>query len=91
MELGWATRSPSVLNSMLNANVTWKVQHCPKCSRFAVKSLDEFFGCLKCRELPQKQVSDCDSPEGGCVYCGQPLILLMDACLTCGNQPRHET
>lgn len=65
---------------------TWKVEHCPECSRLAVKSLDEFFGCLKCRELPKEQVNPCS--ERACVYCGQPLIILMEACLTCGNQPR---
>ncbi len=66
----------------------WKLELCPKCSGFAVKSLDEHFGCLKCRELPQDPANP--AVEGGCVYCGQPLIFLMDACLVCGNQPRPE-
>ncbi|MBW4542928.1 MAG: hypothetical protein KME25_00545 [Symplocastrum torsivum CPER-KK1] len=68
-------------------NVSWKVERCSKCHQFAVKSKDEFWGCLKCRELPKDQVNQ--SLHGGCVYCGQPLILLMEACLTCGNQPRQ--
>jgi len=68
--------------------VTWKVERCSKCRHFAVKSQDEFLGCLKCRDLSQHKVSH--SLERGCVFCGQPLILLMDACLTCGNQPRFE-
>lgn len=71
-------------------NVNWKVERCPKCHTFAVKSLDEFLGCLKCRELPPDQRDESDAPHGRCVYCGQALIYLMDACLMCGNQPKQE-
>jgi hypothetical protein len=65
-------------------NLQWKVALCPKCHCLSVESQDGVLGCLKCRES-QALASEC--PDGGCVYCGQPLILLMDACLSCGNQP----
>ncbi|HEY9729722.1 MAG TPA: hypothetical protein V6D50_25005 [Chroococcales cyanobacterium] len=85
LEFGWAASFTVCPKSMLD--ITWKVELCPKCRQIAVKSQDEFFGCLKCRKLPQDQMSQ--SPQRGCVYCGQPLIILMEACLTCGNQPIH--
>jgi hypothetical protein len=69
-------------------NVQWKIELCSECRSLAVKSRDGFLGCLKCRELFHESVSQ--YPNGGCVYCGQPLILLMEACLTCGNQPKQE-
>ncbi len=69
-------------------NLQWKIELCAECRSLAVKSQDDFLGCLKCRELPQESISH--YLNGGCVYCGEPLILLMEACLTCGNQPRHE-
>ncbi|HEY9849411.1 MAG TPA: hypothetical protein V6D28_08135 [Leptolyngbyaceae cyanobacterium] len=68
-------------------NLTWKVEHCPKCSSFAVKSIDGFWGCLKCRELAPDALSL--YLEGKCIYCRQPLIPLMEACLSCGNQPKY--
>ena len=68
-------------------NLQWKIEQCQKCRCIAVKSQDSFLECLKCGELSQESVSQ--YPNGGCVYCGQPLILLMEACLTCGNQPRQ--
>ncbi|MFB2977588.1 hypothetical protein ACE1CM_15500 [Microseira sp. BLCC-F43] len=34
--------------------------------------------------------TDDQSGERKCVYCRKPLILLMEACLDCGNQPRYE-
>ncbi|HEY9598886.1 MAG TPA: hypothetical protein V6D33_14570 [Cyanophyceae cyanobacterium] len=74
-----------MLKSKSVLDVTWKVERCPKCQEFAVKSQDEFFGCLKCLELLRHQPSD--SPQPCCVFCGQPLIILMDSCLSCGNQP----
>jgi hypothetical protein len=68
-------------------NLQWKIELCQKCRSVAVQSQDGLLGCVKCREMPQESVSQ--YPNGGCVYCGQPLILLMDACLDCGNQPRQ--
>lgn len=67
-------------------NLQWKIELCQKCHSVSVLSQDGFWGCLKCRELPKESLSDC--AFGACVYCGQPLIMLMEACLTCGNQPR---
>ena len=69
-------------------NVMWEVKHCAKCSSFAVMSVDKFWSCLKCRELPLDTDDQCG--ERKCVYCRKPLILLMEACLDCGNQPRYE-
>ncbi len=65
-------------------NLQWKVARCAKCSGLSVESQDGVLGCLKCRDS-QSLASEC--LNGGCVYCGQPLIFLMDACLSCGNQP----
>jgi hypothetical protein len=65
-------------------NLQWKVSLCSKCECVAVESQDGVLGCLKCRES-EALASECQN--GGCVYCGQPLIFLMDACLSCGNQP----
>lgn len=65
-------------------NLQWKIELCSECRSIAVKSQDGVMGCLKCREIPKL---DSHAPNGKCVYCYQPLILLMDACLTCGNQP----
>lgn len=65
-------------------NLQGKVSLCSKCQCVAVESQDGVLvGCLKCRD--QALASECQN--GSCVYCGQPLILLMDACLSCGNQP----
>jgi hypothetical protein len=68
-------------------NVIWEIKRCEKCSSLAVMSLDGFWGCLKCRELPADSVNP--TSERTCVFCGKPLILLMEACLDCGNQPRQ--
>ncbi|MFB2968197.1 hypothetical protein ACE1CD_04440 [Aerosakkonema sp. BLCC-F183] len=68
-------------------NLFWKVEQCDKCNTLAVKSIDEFWGCLQCRDLPKDALSL--SLSGVCVYCRKPLIPLMEACLTCGNQPRQ--
>ena len=70
-------------------NLQWKIELCEQCRCIAVKSQDGVVGCLKCREMPQESVNH--YPDGGCVYCGKPLILLMEACLDCGNQPRRES
>lgn len=70
-------------------NLQWKIEPCPKCHCIAVQSQDGVLGCLKCREL--SQVSASNYSQGKCVYCAQPLIMLMDACLSCGNQPRFKT
>jgi len=67
--------------------VFWKVEHCPKCSSFAVKSLDDFWECLTCYELTDEAVNN--FLERKCVYCSKPLIPLMEACLSCGDQPRY--
>lgn len=70
--------------SMEIMNLQWKIEFCSGCRSIAVKSQDGMMGCLKCQEIPEL---DSHAPNGKCVYCSQPLILLMDACLTCGNQP----
>ncbi len=65
-------------------SLQWKVEHCPDCQQIAVKSLDEFWGCLQCQVLLKPH----DYPEGCCVFCGTPLVMLMEGCLHCGrNQP----
>lgn len=67
--------------------VFWKVENCPKCTSVTVQSLDGFWGCLKCVELSDEAMSR--YLEGKCVFCGNALIPLMEACLSCGNQPRY--
>ena len=68
-------------------NISWKVECCAECHNLTVKSADGFWGCLKCRELAPDALSL--YLEGKCVYCRQPLIPLMEACLSCGNQPKY--
>ncbi|MFB2934480.1 hypothetical protein ACE1B6_04315 [Aerosakkonemataceae cyanobacterium BLCC-F154] len=67
--------------------VFWKIETCPKCTTFAVKSLDEFWGCLNCGDLSETAINN--FLAGKCAFCGKPIIPLMDACLCCGNQPKY--